>query len=223
LNNHLGSVEEALSELLDDIRKSIIEGNRDHVELGVQRALADGHEAREIMFDVLVAAMAEVGELYENGEFYVPEMMISARAMKAGLEILRPMMVESGVKPLAHVVLGTVEGDLHDIGKNLVGMMLQGAGFEVIDLGVDVSSKTFIEAIDKDVQILGMSGLLTTTIPIMETVISDMSKAGLRDKVLVIVGGAPVTEEFSVSIGADGYAADASKAVAVARELLHLE
>jgi 5-methyltetrahydrofolate--homocysteine methyltransferase len=212
-----------LNVVLDNLRQLVIDGRRHEVRETVQEALKGGSTPHEIMFDALIPAMSDVGELYEQGEYYIPEMMISARAMQAGLDILRPIMADDGIKPLAKVVLGTVEGDLHDIGKNLVGMMLRGAGFEVVDLGVDVKSDAFVDAVTDDVQVVGMSALLTTTIPMMKKVIAAIAESGLREKVYIVVGGAPLTQEFAEAIGADGYAPDASRAVAVIKELTGID
>ncbi|MFN2274637.1 MAG: corrinoid protein, partial [Anaerolineales bacterium] len=168
----------------------------------------------------LVPPMVEIGNLYEQGEVYVPEMLIAAHAMKAGMQVLRPELVKAGVKPLGRVVIGTVQGDIHDIGKNLVAMLLEGAGFEITDLGVDNSPDEFVAAVKAGAHILGMSGLLTTTIPSMPRTIQALKEAGLREKVKVIVGGAPVTQEFADEIGADGYAPDAASAVRLAKSLI---
>jgi 5-methyltetrahydrofolate--homocysteine methyltransferase len=165
--------------------------------------------------------MGEVGRLFEAGEFFVPEMLIAARAMKAGLELLRPRLAEANVQAVAKVILGTVRGDLHDIGKNLVAMMLEGAGFEVIDLGVDVTPDKFVAAVrDQKPQFLGMSALLTTTMTSMRATIEALKEAGIRDQVKVMVGGAPLTEEYAADIGADLYAPDASSAARRARGLV---
>jgi 5-methyltetrahydrofolate--homocysteine methyltransferase len=158
--------------------------------------------------------------LFEEGEYFVPEMLVAARAMKAGLEILKPLLVDSGVDPVGKVVLGTVKGDLHDIGKNLVAMMLEGAGFEIVDLGADVSPDQFVAAIRDGVDVVGLSALLTTTMPAIENTIRAIEESGLRNQVKIIVGGAPVTAEYARQIGADGYAADASQAATLARELI---
>ena len=174
----------------------------------------------EILNQALVPPMVEIGELYEKGEVYVPEMLVAAHAMKAGMEILRPELVKAGVEPLGKIALGTVQGDIHDIGKNLVGMMLEGAGFEVVDLGIDVPAEKFVEAAQTGVDLLGMSGLLTTTIPAMPLVIQALKEAGVRDQIKIMVGGAPVTEAFKQEIGADGYAPDAASAVRVAKQLI---
>jgi 5-methyltetrahydrofolate--homocysteine methyltransferase len=167
----------------------------------------------------MLAAMAEVGRLFEEGECYVPEMLISARAMKIGLAKLQPSLIQTDVKAAGTVAIGTVKGDLHDMGKNLVGMMLEGAGFKVKDLGVDVTPETFVSAAD-EVDVIGLSALLTTTMGSMKTTLDALDAAGKRPKVKVIVGGAPVTEDFARQIGADGYAADASKAVALTKSLI---
>jgi 5-methyltetrahydrofolate--homocysteine methyltransferase len=165
--------------------------------------------------------MGEVGRLFEAGEYYVPEMLISARAMQAGLGLLKPLLVDSDIKPTGNVVIGTVKGDLHDIGKNLVGMMLEGAGFEINDLGTDVTPENFISVINEgDVDILAMSALLTTTMPMMETTIKAVDEAGLRNAVKIIIGGAPVTNEYAEKIGADGFAPDASQAASLAKSLV---
>jgi len=169
----------------------------------------------------MIPAMTEVGERFEAGEYFVPEMLVAARAMKNGLEILKPRLVEANVKPIARAVIGTVKGDLHDIGKNLVAMMLEGAGFEIIDLGVDVDSEAFLEAVrQQKVDFLMMSALLTTTMTNMETTIEALRVASLDRTVKVVVGGAPVTQAYAARIGADGYAPDAIQAVKVSRELL---
>jgi 5-methyltetrahydrofolate--homocysteine methyltransferase len=194
------------------IYQSVLEGEMGAVEENVQSALAAGASAVEILQDGLIAAMGEVGRLFEEGEYFVPEMLIAARAMKAGLTILKPLLVDSGVEPAGKVVIGTVKGDLHDIGKNLVAMMLEGAGFEVTDLGTDVDSDQFVAAVQDGAGILGLSALLTTTMPSMEGTIKAIEAAGLRERVKIIIGGAPVT--------ADGFAPDASQAVTLAKTLL---
>ncbi|MCB8924186.1 MAG: corrinoid protein [Ardenticatenaceae bacterium] len=205
---------------LDDIYDAIIDGDKNGTVESVKAALADGLSPKEILNDGMIAAMDEVGRLFEETEIFVPEMLVAARAMKAGLELLRPYLVKSGIEPAGKVVLGTVQGDMHDIGKNLVGMMLEGAGFEIVDLGVDVAPEKFIEALQGEVDILGMSALLTTTMVSMEKTVKAIEAAGLRHKAKIMVGGAPVTEEFAKHIGVDGYAGDASQAVTVAKALL---
>lgn len=204
----------------DEIRGAILRGDAATVAQGVQENLEAGQEPGYILNEALVPPMVEVGEMYEKGEVFVPEMLVAAHAMKAGMEILRPELVKAGVEPLGKVALGTVQGDIHDIGKNLVGMMLEGAGFEVLDLGIDIPAEKFVEAVQNGVDLLGMSGLLTTTIPAMPLVIQALEEAGVRDQVRIMVGGAPVTEAFKEEIGADGYAPDAASAVRVAKALM---
>jgi len=199
---------------------AVIQGDAGAVEQGVRAALEAGVPADKILSEALIPAMAEVGRLFEAQEYYVPEMLISAAAMQAGVNVLRPLLVETGAKPTGKVVLGTVKGDLHDIGKSLVGMMMEGAGFQVIDLGVDVNADRFIEAIRDGAQLIGMSAMLTTTMPNMKTIIDGIKAAGLRDRVKVIVGGAPLNQTYAEQIGADGYAPNASAAARLARELL---
>jgi 5-methyltetrahydrofolate--homocysteine methyltransferase len=199
----------------------VVRGDRTEVEQAVIQALESNTRPELILTQSLVPAMDEVGRRFEACEFYVPEMLASARAMKAGLTILKPNLVQSGADTGPRVVMGTVQGDLHDIGKSLVGMMLEGAGFEVQDLGTDVSPARFVEAVGQtQPAVVGLSALLTTTMPQMQATITALDAAGLRDKVRIIVGGAPVTESFARSIGADGSAADASRAVALVRSLL---
>ncbi len=205
---------------LEALYDAVIQGNAGAVEQGVRAALEAGVPADKILSEALIPAMAEVGRLFEAQEYYVPEMLISASAMQAGVNVLRPLLVESGAKPTGKVVLGTVKGDLHDIGKNLVGMMMEGAGFQVIDLGVDVNADKFIEAIRDGAQLIGMSAMLTTTMPNMKTIIDGIEAAGLRDRVKVIVGGAPLNQAYAEQIGADGYAPNASAAARLAQELL---
>lgn len=207
--------------ILDDIYDAIVDGHAALVSAGVQQALDEGHPLDSILNEACIPAMDEVGRLFEAGDFFVPEMLISAHAMKAGMEILKPLLTAAGVEPIASVVVGTVAGDMHDIGKNLVVMMLEGAGFEVFDLGVDVKPAAFIEAINThQPAVVGMSALLTTTMDAMRTTIVAFDEAGVRNRVKIMVGGAPVTEEFADAIGADGYAADAGGAVPLARSFL---
>ena len=164
--------------------------------------------------------MDEIGRRFEEGDLYVPEMLVSARAMQAGLKLLKPHLLQSDIKSSGKIAIGTVKGDLHDIGKNLVGMMLEGAGFEVIDLGVDVTPEKFVEAVNNGAQLIGMSALLTTTMGSMATTVQALKAASLRDQVKVMIGGAPVTEEYAKQIGADGFGTDASSATRVARSLM---
>ncbi len=205
--------------VLDNLQQRVIEGKITEVETLVKQAMDEGISPGEILNQGLIAAMTEVGRLFEANEFYVPEMLVSARAMKAGLELLRPSLAEADVQAVGKVVIGTVQGDLHDIGKNLVGMMLEGAGFEVIDLGVDVSPQKFVDALKEHrPNLVGFSALLTTTMPKMRANIEALMEAGLRDSVKIMVGGAPITDEFAREIGADIYAPDASSAASRARQ-----
>jgi 5-methyltetrahydrofolate--homocysteine methyltransferase len=184
-------------------------------------ALKDAADPAELINQGMIPAMDEVGRLFAAQEFYIPEMLLSGRAMKAALDPLRPLLAARGTKPTGRIVLGTVKGDLHDIGKNLVGSMLEGAGFEVVDIGIDVPPEKFVEAIgSKNPDILALSALLTVTMPEMKKVIDALCQAGIRDQVKVLIGGAPVTQGFADQIGADGYGSNASSAVTVARSLL---
>ncbi|HEX5837551.1 MAG TPA: corrinoid protein [Anaerolineales bacterium] len=210
-----------MNDIIKVIYEGIVNGQQDIVAERVAAALESGIPARTILEEGMLPAMAEVGRLFEEGECYVPEMMISARAMKAGLAKLKPSLKQTDVQAAGTVALGTVKGDLHDMGKNLVGMMLEGAGFTVRDLGVDVPPEAFVAAAD-EVDVIGLSALLTTTVGSMKTTLDALDAAGKRPKVKVIVGGAPVTEAFARSIGADGYAADASRAVALTKSLITL-
>ena len=210
-----------MENVLEVIRQGIMEGDMPLTQAKVQEAIDANIAPGDILQEGLVAAMAEVGRLFEEGEYFVPEMLIAARAMKAGLALLRPLLIEADVKPAGKVAAGTVKGDLHDIGKNLVCMMLEGAGFEIVDLGVDVSPEKFLDAVvNRDVDIVAMSALLTTTMPNMKVTVDALKEAGVRDKVRVIIGGAPVTDAYAKEIGADGYASDASRAVALAKSLV---
>jgi 5-methyltetrahydrofolate--homocysteine methyltransferase len=208
-----------MNEIVQQVFQGIVDGDQEQVAAKVEAALQAGVPARTILDEGMLAAMAEVGRLFEEGECYVPEMLMSARAMKAGLAKLRPSLKQTDVQTAGTVAIGTVKGDLHDMGKNLVGMMLEGAGFTVKDLGVDVAPEAFIAAAD-DVDVIGLSALLTTTMGHMKDALNALEAAGKRSKVKVIVGGAPVTEDFARSIGADGYAPDASRAVALAKSLI---
>ena len=208
--------------LLDDLYNAVLDGQAPSTKQIVGQLIAQNVAAETILYDGMIPAMDEVGRLFEIGEVFVPEMLVSANAMKAGMELLQPLLELSDVKPLARIVLGTVQGDIHDIGKNLVAMMLKGAGFEVIDLGVNVPPARFVSAAE-GAAIIGLSALLTTTMPNMKVTIDALTAAGVRDKVKVIVGGAPVTEEFALEIGADGYASNANQAVTISRALLSIE
>ena len=209
-----------MDENLKAIYDAILEGDMESAVGGVQVALDTGIAPGEILNNALISAMDKVGQLFEDGEYFVPEMLVAARAMKAGLEILKPSLVDSGVEPVGKVVVGTVKGDLHDIGKNLVAMMLEGAGFEIVDLGTDVTPDQFIGAIKDGADVIGLSALLTTTMPMMEETIKAIEEAGLRDQVNIIIGGAPVTADYAKQIGADGYAPDASQAATLAKEFV---
>lgn len=205
---------------LRDIYQAVIAGDMDTVQRETRAALDVGMSAGEILNVALIPAMGEVGCLFEKEEYFVPEMLVAARAMQAGLEILRPELANSGLKPVGKVAIGTVEGDLHDIGKNLVAIMLEGAGFEIVDLGVDVPPEQFVEAARSGANIIGVSALLTTTMRNMETVIEAIKAAGLRGSIKIIVGGAPLTADYARRIGADGFAADASQAANLATTLM---
>jgi len=206
--------------ILETIFQSVTEGKIAGVESGVQAALDAGVPPEEILNNALIAAMDDVGQRFEDGDLFVPEMLVSARAMQGGLNILKPHLADSGISSSGIVAIGTVKGDLHDIGKNLVGMMLEGAGFEVIDLGTNVDPAKFAEAARNGAQVVAMSALLTTTMGGMADVIEALEDINLRDKVKVIIGGAPVTAEYGEQIGADGFASDASSGVKRVRELL---
>ena len=206
---------------LETIYEAILNGDAKKAEAEVRAALEAKMPAEEILHKACIPAMGEVGRLFEAGEKFVPEMLISARAMQAGMNLLRPHLAQEDVRSAGKVVIGTVAGDLHDIGKNLVGMMLKGTGFDVIDLGTDVSPQKFVDAVKANQpQMIGMSALLTTTMPSMKTTIEALTEAGLRDRVKVMIGGAPITQDFASEIGADGYAPDASSGARKAKELL---
>jgi len=205
---------------LKPIFDNVISGKKADVEGGVRDAIDAKVEPERILNEALISAMKEVGTRFENGEFYVPEMLVAAKAMQSGLAILRPHLVEQGVRSAGKVLMGTVKGDMHDIGKNLVAMMLEGAGYEIVDLGTDVSPEGFEAAIrEHQPAIVGMSALLTTTMAKMKTTIKVIEDAGLRSQVKIIVGGAPLTDTYAKEIGADGYAPDASRAVTLAKSL----
>jgi len=206
---------------LETIYEAVLNGDAKKTEAEVKAALEANIPAADILHQSCIPAMGEVGRLFEEGEKFVPEMLISARAMQTGMTLLKPLLVDADIKALGKVVVGTVAGDLHDIGKNLVAMMLEGAGFEVVDMGTDVSPQSFVDAVrENEPQIIGMSALLTTTMPSMKATIEALTEAGLRDRVKVIIGGAPITQDFADEIGADGFAPDASSASRKAKELL---
>ena len=203
------------------IANSVIEGEEDKVRELVQQAITEGVKPDKIHADGLIAGMNVVGERMRKHEMYLPEVLLSATVMQAGLDLLKPLLVTAGVSLGPKVVLGTVKGDIHDIGKSLVGMMLTGAGFQVIDLGIDRTPEEFVQAArEKEARIVAMSALLTTTMPEMRNTIEALKAAGLREKVKVIIGGAPVSPEYAIQIGADGYARDAARAVDKVRELV---
>ena len=207
--------------MLDKIKQAVLAGEIEGIAELTNQALAQGIRAREILDQALTPAMDIVGEEYEKGDRYVPEMLISAETMKGAVTVLKPLLVEAGVKARGKVVIGTVEGDLHDIGKDLVAMMLEGAGFEVVNLGAEVTAEEFLRAAkEHEPDIIGMSALLTTTMIHMPEVIDALQQAGLRDQIKVMVGGAPVTQEYADKIGADGYAPDAASATKLAKSLL---
>jgi 5-methyltetrahydrofolate--homocysteine methyltransferase len=210
-----------MESVLNEIYESIINGEQAVAVQKVNEALAAGLDPAVILNEGMVRAMSEVGRLFEEGEYFVPEMLIAARAMQNGLAVLKPRLVQAEVKSSGKVVAGTVRGDLHDIGKNLVCMMLEGAAFEIVDLGSDVSPEKFVDGVrSSGANIVAMSALLTTTMPNMKVTIDALKEAGLRDKVKVMVGGAPLTADYARTIGADGYAPDASRAVALAKTLV---
>ena len=206
---------------LDQLLLAVIDGNWKTAAAVTQEALDAGVPPLTIVTDYLVRAMDEVGRRFECEDYFVPEMLLSARAMKASMEIVRPLLVAAGTEPIGRVVIGTVKGDLHDIGKNLVASMLEGGGFEVIDLGADVSPQRFIDAAtERHANLVALSALLTVTMPSMKTTIEAFRAAGIRDSVRIMVGGAPVTQQYADAIGADGYSDSAGAAVALARKLV---
>ncbi len=206
--------------ILQEIRACVIKGDAAGATAGVHKALEEHVPPLTILNEALISAMTEVGEKFEAGEYYIPEMLIAARAMQTALQPLKPLLIESGAEPLGRVAIGTVQGDLHDIGKNLVAMMLEGAGFEIRDLGTNTAPATFVKAAQDGADIIAMSALLTTTMPAMKTTIEALKAAGVRDRIKVMIGGAPVTQAYADQIGADGYSSDASSAVRLAKRLI---
>ena len=209
----------------DEIIKALFDetmiGNAPAVLELTNKALAEGVGPDTILFEALIPSLEEVGARFERGDYFVPEMLIAGKAMSGALNVLRPLLAETGAETVGTFLMGTVKGDVHDIGKNLVNIMLEGAGFKVIDIGVQVAPEKFIAAINEhQPDILGMSAFLTTTMPMFKVNIHEITKAGLRDKVIIMVGGAPVTQEYADAVGADGFAADASTAVRVAKDLI---
>ena len=206
---------------LQALAEAVISGNKDESERLTNEAVDEGVGVESIINDGLIAGMSVVGVKFKNNEFYVPEVLIAARAMHAGMDIIKPLLTESGIEPRGTVAIGTVKGDLHDIGKNLVAMMLEGGGYEVIDLEVDVSPERFVEVVNEQgPDAIGLSALLTTTMPSMKDTVDALEEAGVRDKVKVMIGGAPVTQNYADEIGADGYAPDAASAVDMIAQLL---
>jgi 5-methyltetrahydrofolate--homocysteine methyltransferase len=208
-------------ELLGQLYEDTLVGNKPSVLELTNAGLAQGLGPETLLYEALIPSLEEVGARFERGDFFVPEMLIAGKAMAGALEILRPLLAETGAQTIGKIVMGTVKGDVHDIGKNLVNIMFEGAGFEVIDLGVQVAPEKFVAAIQEHKpDIVGFSAFLTTTMPMFKANINALTKAGLRDQVIVMVGGAPVTQEYADVVGADGYAADASAAVVRAKELI---
>ena len=208
-------------ELVEQMHDDLYDGMAEEIAEATQILLDRGWEATRVLKEALVSGMTIVGIDFRDGILFVPEVLMAANAMKAGMALLKPILAETGARPIGKMVVGTVKGDIHDIGKNLVGMMMEGAGFEVYDLGINVEADAYIEALEKhEASILGMSALLTTTMPYMKVVIDTMKERGIRDDYIVLVGGAPLNEEFGQAIGADAYCRDAATAVEVARELV---
>jgi methylmalonyl-CoA mutase cobalamin-binding domain/chain len=209
-------------EILQGLFDNTLIGNAPVVKDLTNEGLGMGMDPETLLYDALIPSLEEVGARFERGDFFVPEMLIAARAMQGALDILRPLLAETGAKPIGTFVMGTVKGDVHDIGKNLVNIMLEGAGFTVYDLGVNVAPEKFVEQVQEhEPDIVGFSAFLTTTMPMFKANINALEKSGLRDRVIVMVGGAPVTQEYADAVGADGYAADASATVKKAKALLN--
>ena len=206
---------------LEAIYEAVLNGDAGTTGAEVQATLEAGTPPEDVLYKACIPAMEEVGRLFEEGEKFVPEMLISARAMQTAMGLLKPLLLQADIKTVGTVVVGTVAGDLHDIGKNLVGMMLEGSGFEVVDLGTDVSPQAFVDAVrEYEPQVIGMSALLTTTMPSMGATIEALKEAGLREDVKVMIGGAPITQDFADKVGADGFAPDASSATRQAKVLV---
>ena len=210
-----------MTDILETIREMVVGGKFKDIEEEVQRAVDSGTDLNRIINDALISAMDIVGKRFADGDIYVPEMLVSAKTMKQGLDIIKPLLTAGEAEHRGTIVMGTVKGDLHDIGKNLVIMMMEGAGFRIIDLGVDVKIEDLIDTVKKEeADVLGLSALLTTTMPEMQKVIVALDEAGLRNQLKVIVGGAPIDQRFADEIGADGFGADAVEAVQLAREIV---
>jgi 5-methyltetrahydrofolate--homocysteine methyltransferase len=208
-------------ELTDQMHDDLYDGLADEIAEGTRILLDRGWSAKKVLDEALVGGMNIVGVDFRDGILFVPEVLLAANAMKAGMAILQPILAETGAEPVGKMVIGTVKGDIHDIGKNLVGMMMEGAGFEVIDLGINTDAEKYIEALKSHrPDILGMSALLTTTMPYMKVVIDTMKEQGIRDDYIIMVGGAPLNDEFGAAVGADAYCRDAATAVEVAKQLV---
>lgn len=211
-------------DLLSAIANKTETGKQLEVPQAVQQALESGIPPYEVLTKGLQAGLEAVGARFKRNQAYIPEVLLAARAMQAGMQVLQPLLAESGTNPIASVIIGTVKDDLHDIGKNMVGMMLKGSGFQVVDLGVNVPAEKFVASVQTERSpILAMSALLSTTAPYLQTVIQELKQKGLRENVKVLVGGAPVTEEYAIKIGADGFASDSARAVDKAKELLNFK
>ena len=208
-------------EILQGLYDNTLVGNKPEVVSLTEQGIADGMHPETMLFEALIPALEEVGARFERGDFFVPEMLIAGRAMTGALDLLRPLLAKTDAEPVGTFLMGTVKGDVHDIGKNLVDIMLEGAGFNVVDLGVQIAPETFVDAIrEHKPDVVGFSAFLTTTMPMFKVNIEAIEKAGLRDDVIIMVGGAPVTQEYADVVGADGYAADAATATRLAKELL---
>lgn len=207
--------------ILEDLAAEVIKGDAGVVKNLTEEALSQNISAEEVLNSGLVAGMNVIGERFKSNEIFIPEVLVAARAMKAGMQIIRPLLAEANVEPLGKVIIGTVGGDLHDIGKNIVAMLLEGAGFEVLDLGADVTKEKFLEFAEKEKpDVLGMSALLTTTMVFMKDMVQSLEESGLKDKIKVIVGGAPITQSYADEIRADGYAPDAASAVDLVKSVM---
>ena len=211
-------------EILTLLYEETLVGNAPAVKEGVEDGLAAGMDPETMLYDALIPSLEEVGARFERGDYFVPEMLIAARAMQGALDILRPLLADTDANRVGTFLMGTVKGDVHDIGKNLCNIMLEGAGFTVVDLGVNVAPEKFVEEVERvEPDIVGFSAFLTTTMPMFKANINALEKAGIRDRVIVMVGGAPVTQEYADAVGADGYSADASSAVKKAKDLIQLK
>jgi 5-methyltetrahydrofolate--homocysteine methyltransferase len=218
---HIKNTQEEAMALLDQLRNSIINGDPDGAKESTRKALQEGLKAETILNEGLISGIHEVGEKFGRSEIFLPELLVSGLAMKGAVEVLKPFLADAGVRTAGKAVIATVRGDLHDIGKNLVAMMLEGGGFEVIDLGIDIAAEKIVKAAqEQNANLVCLSSLLTTTMPAMKEVVQGLRQAGLKSKVRVMIGGAPITQKYADEIGADGYAADAPSAVKKAKELM---